>query len=96
MVRSATFVGTGVVNAATLLDLELAVVGGGFSLVADDYVEHIRKAVDERAVNAFARVDNLFDRKYVGSVIVNDGNSRFFEPAPGRSWLASANASYRF
>lgn len=55
VVRSATFVGTGVVNAATLLDLELAVVGGGFSLVADDYVDHIRAAVDARAVNAFAR-----------------------------------------
>lgn len=35
----------------------------------------------------FARVDNLFDRDYVGSVIVNEGNSRFFEPAPGRTWL---------
>ncbi len=55
VVRSATFIGTGVVNAATLLDLELAVVGGGFSLVADDYVDHIRAAVDSRAVNAFAR-----------------------------------------
>ena len=36
----------------------------------------------------FVRVDNLFDRRYAGSVIVNEGNSRFFEPAPGRTWLA--------
>jgi len=42
------------------------------------------------------RVDNLADRRYAGSVIVNDGNSRFFEPAPGRTWLASVNATYRF
>ncbi|WP_268795277.1 hypothetical protein [Pelomonas sp. Root1237] len=42
------------------------------------------------------RVDNLADCRYAGSVIVNDGNGRFFEPAPGRTWLASANASYRF
>ncbi len=55
VVRSATAVGTGLVNAATLLDLELAVVGGGFSLVSDDYVDHIRAAIDARAVNAFAR-----------------------------------------
>lgn len=55
VVRSATYVGTGVVNAATLLDLELAVVGGGFSLVSDDYVDLIRATVAERAVNAFAR-----------------------------------------
>ncbi|MGM7308379.1 TonB-dependent receptor family protein, partial [Acinetobacter baumannii] len=36
-------------------------------------------------VNSFARVDNLFDKKYAGSVIVNDGNSRYFEPADGRN-----------
>ncbi len=47
-------------------------------------------------VGALLRVDNLTNRRYAGSVIVNDGNSRFFEPAPGRSWLASANVSYRF
>jgi len=35
----------------------------------------------------FGRVDNVFDRRYVGSVIVNEGNSRFFEPAPGRAFL---------
>ncbi|WP_330970430.1 TonB-dependent receptor, partial [Lysobacter sp. A3-1-A15] len=34
----------------------------------------------------FARVDNLLDRDYIGSVIVNDGNGRFFEPGPGRSF----------
>jgi iron complex outermembrane receptor protein len=39
-------------------------------------------------VRAFVRVDNLFDRRYAGSVIVNEGNARYFEPAPGRSWLA--------
>jgi len=36
------------------------------------------------AMMLFGRVDNLFDRAYAGSVIVNDGNSRFYEPAPGR------------
>ena len=44
----------------------------------------------------FIRVDNLADRRYVGSVIVNEGNRRFFEPAPGRNWLAGVNASYTF
>lgn len=34
---------------------------------------------------AFARIDNLFDRDYVGSVIVNDGNGRYFEPGVGRA-----------
>ncbi len=34
--------------------------------------------------NGFVRVDNIFDRQYVGSVIVNEGNSRYFEPGAGR------------
>ena len=36
-------------------------------------------------VDAFARIDNAFDRHYAGSVIVNDTNGRYFEPAAGRS-----------
>ena len=35
------------------------------------------------------RVDNLSDRSYVGSVIVNDANGRFFEPGAPRAWLTS-------
>lgn len=37
-------------------------------------------------VNSYARIDNLFDRNYIGSVIVNDSNSRFFEPADRRGF----------
>lgn len=47
-------------------------------------------------VNAFARVDNLADRRYAGSVIVNEGNARYFEPAPGRNWGVGLGAAYRF
>ncbi|NYT60989.1 TonB-dependent receptor [Alcaligenaceae bacterium] len=47
-------------------------------------------------LSTFARVDNVFDRKYAGSVIVNEGNQRYFEPAPGRNWSAGANISYTF
>ncbi|WP_092409940.1 TonB-dependent receptor family protein [Dokdonella immobilis] len=36
-------------------------------------------------LRAFADLDNLFDRRYAGSVIVNDGNGRYYEPAAGRS-----------
>ncbi len=42
------------------------------------------------------RVDNVFDRKHIGSVIVGDGNGRYYEPGPERSWFAGASASYRF
>jgi len=34
----------------------------------------------------YARIDNLFDRRIIGSVIVNEANGRWFEPAPGRGW----------
>ena len=47
-------------------------------------------------LDVFARVDNLFDRRYIGSVIVNEGNARYFEPAPGRNWTVGAAAAYRF
>jgi iron complex outermembrane receptor protein len=39
----------------------------------------------------FVRVNNLFDRNYVGSVIVGDTNGRYFEPAPGRNWFAGVS-----
>ncbi len=42
------------------------------------------------------RLDNLLDRQYVGSVIVGDGNGRYYEAAPGRSWYAGAGAEYQF
>jgi iron complex outermembrane receptor protein len=43
----------------------------------------------------FARLDNLADRAYVGSVIVNETNSRFFEAAPGRTAYIMFNAALR-
>ena len=47
-------------------------------------------------IKEFVRVDNLFDKNYVGSIRVADLNSNYFEPAPGRSWLVGINASYQF
>ncbi|MNT59643.1 TonB dependent receptor [compost metagenome] len=47
-------------------------------------------------LNVFGRVDNLFDRQYVGSVIVNEGNGRYYEPAPGRNWGGGVSVSYTF
>lgn len=42
------------------------------------------------------RVDNLEDRATIGSVIANDANSRFFEPAPGRQWGVGLSATLAF
>jgi iron complex outermembrane receptor protein len=38
-------------------------------------------------LEGFVRLDNVLDRRAIGSVIVNDTNGRYFEPAPGRGWV---------
>ncbi|MBS0432109.1 MAG: TonB-dependent receptor [Proteobacteria bacterium] len=38
----------------------------------------------------YFRIDNLFNRRYIGSVIVNQANGGSFEPAPGRTFLIGA------
>ncbi|CAM4080500.1 MULTISPECIES: TonB-dependent receptor PqqU [Klebsiella] len=47
-------------------------------------------------LDLFGRVDNLFDREYVGSVIVNESNGRYYEPAPGRNYGIGLNLAWRF
>lgn len=47
-------------------------------------------------MDVFGRVDNLFDREYVGSVIVNESNGRYYEPAPGRNYGVGLSVAYRF
>ena len=47
-------------------------------------------------ISEYVRLDNLTDRNYVGSVIVNEGNGRFYEPSPRRSMGAGIQASVQF
>ncbi len=54
------------------------------------------QAVGPWQLRQFVRIDNLIDRRHVGSVIVNDANQRYFEPAPGRGWLIGVSAVYQF
>ncbi|CAN1493039.1 CirA Outer membrane receptor proteins, mostly Fe transport [Methylophilaceae bacterium] len=44
----------------------------------------------------FVRVENIFDKDYIGSVRINDSNLRFFEPAADRNYLLSVGATYKF
>ena len=46
-------------------------------------------------LRGFARIENLLDRNYVGSVIVNEGNSRFYEAGPERSITMGAQWQWR-
>ena len=43
----------------------------------------------------YLRLDNLTDRSYVGSVIVNASNGQYFEPEPGRTALIMFTAKWR-
>ncbi|MEO6228379.1 MAG: TonB-dependent receptor [Thermomonas sp.] len=46
-------------------------------------------------VAPFARIDNLFDLKYIGSVIVGQANGGSFEPAPGRTFYLGVKVTLR-
>ncbi|MFV9657378.1 TonB-dependent receptor family protein [Pseudomonas sp. NY15366] len=46
--------------------------------------------------NQILRIDNLLDREYIGSVIVGDGNGRYYEPGPERAWYVGAGVQYQF
>ncbi len=46
-------------------------------------------------LSAFLRLNNILDRRYAGSVIVDDGNGRYFEPAPGFNVFAGITATFR-
>ena len=61
-------------------------------------IANLRLTAEQRLghwrLTEFARIDNLFDRQYIGSVVVGDGNDRYYEPAPGRSGMVGVNARY--
>ena len=61
------------------------------------WVEDLRFGFEQESrrwrFSEFASVDNLANRSYVGSVIVNESNSRFFEAAPGRTAYIMFNAA---
>lgn len=48
------------------------------------------------SLSQFLRINNILNRSYVGSVIVNQTSSQFYEPAPTRNWLVGAKANYQF
>lgn len=53
-------------------------------------------AVGNWEVEPFARIDNLGDREYIGSLIVNGARDRYYEPAPDRQWLVGVGVQYQW
>lgn len=47
-------------------------------------------------VSEYLRIEDMFDKEYIASVRVNDGNGFFFEPATGRNYLLGLSARYKF
>ncbi|HEX7221399.1 MAG TPA: TonB-dependent receptor [Burkholderiales bacterium] len=47
-------------------------------------------------ISEYVRMDNIGDRDYVGSVIVNEGNGRFYEPSPRRNMSVGIQATLQF
>lgn len=65
----------------------------GYGLVGAD-VAYVFALGAAQRLQLSARVDNLANRRYVGSVIVNDGNARYYEPGPDRTWMLGARLSF--
>lgn len=55
-----------------------------------------RQSWGDWKLDALVRVDNVANAHTVGSVIVNEGNRRYYEPAPGRSAMLAAYLTRRF
>ena len=45
-------------------------------------------SIGRAQVTAYARIENLTDKNYVGSVIVNQSAQKYFEPGAARNWIA--------
>jgi len=56
----------------------------------------LRQRVGRWRFSQVLHIENATGRTYVGSVIVNEANRRFFEPSPGRSWYAGVSVGYVF
>ena len=99
-----TFLGPSGCGKTTLLriiaGLEFADPGSGTIQFNGEDVTNVRAGFEQVGkrwrVAEFVRVDNIADKAYIGSVIVAEGNRRFYEPAPGRNWLVGVAAELAF
>lgn len=66
------------------------------SYVVANYRLEFKQNAGSWQFSEFAGVNNLFDRHYIGAVIVNSSNGRYFQPEPGRNFLLGLSASYAF
>jgi iron complex outermembrane receptor protein len=84
-VRAASALYVDDINSQTAAGYAIAGVRGGYRILWGRW-----------DVSGFVRVDNVFNRQYAGSVIVDETSSRFFEAAPGRTVLGGASGTFHF
>jgi iron complex outermembrane receptor protein len=62
------------------------------------WTENLRAGFEQKSAgwqtSEYLRIENMFNKAYIGSVIVNDANSRFFEPEPGFGVFVMFEAKY--
>jgi iron complex outermembrane receptor protein len=62
------------------------------------WTENLRAGFEQKSpgwqTSEYLRIENMFNKAYIGSVIVNDANSRFFEPEPGLGVFVMFEAKY--
>ena len=80
---------------ATAVDDLNSDFGAGFGVIGLRWSADLA-VTDSGTLQLLARVDNVFDRSYVGSVIVNEANKRFFEPGAPRNGLISLRWLQKF
>lgn len=66
------------------------------SAVTWDLSADSERAYGNWLVSGWVKLENVTDEQYVGAVIVNQGNGRSFEPAPGRQVSVGLNVDYQW
>lgn len=65
----------------------------GYSIV-DINVGYTKLYVGGAHIQPFVKASNVFDRDYVGSMVVNAFGGRYFEPSPGRTFQFGVSMSF--
>jgi iron complex outermembrane receptor protein len=76
-------------------DANAAIPAPGY-MIFNARVQASQQAGGGWRLREYARVNNLFDHTYIGSVIVGDTNKRYYEPAQGRNWMLGASVQHSF
>lgn len=85
------FTGEGVTSSRVLVDDANTAAAGGWAIA--NVRTGGRIPIGRSMVAPVVAVQNVFDRRYVGSVVVNAAGGRFYEPAPERTISVGVNVT---